>query len=126
MEWSNSIDDKGRRYLVGGCARHFGVKSGEWGGGVGGGEDLDGGVTWAPVEGVGGAEEGDLWGMKSARQVNGGGVATQADGSLGEESGEGGEIELAGEGDDGVWGMGDDFSEVGVFCGVGSSGEDGD
>ena len=126
MEWSNSIDDKSRRYLLGGCAAHFGVKSGERSGRVGGRKDLDGGVTGAPVEGVGGAEEGDLWGLKSARQVNGGGVATQADGSLGEESGEGGEIELAGEGDDGVWGFADDFSEVGVFCGVGSSGEDGD
>ena len=93
---------------------------------MGGRKDLDGGVTWAPVEGVGGAEEGDLWGMKSSSQVNGGGIATQADSGLGEECGEGGEIELAGEGDDGVWGFADDFSEVGVFCGVGSSGEDGD
>ena len=81
---------------------------------MGGGKDLDGGVTGAPVEGVGGAEDGDLWGMNSSSQVNGGGIATQADSGLGEECGEGGEIELAGEGDDGVWGMGDDFSEVGV------------
>ena len=54
MEWSNSIDDKGRRYLLGGCAGHFGVKSGERSGRVGGvcgGAAPDGGRALPPLHG---------------------------------------------------------------------------
>jgi hypothetical protein len=125
VKGDDSINDRLGRYFRHGAAGVLGTEVGRRGGTVGLEDDRTV-VAWAPMEGIGGTEEGDLGDAEGAGEVHGRGLNGEDQARATGEGGEGEEIEAAAEiAPPGKGGAGfPDGREVALLVAIGAAGED--